>query len=358
MVEPLAPRRGPPLIVRDADAGTWFELFCITAVATILVTRAFLALAGYPQLGGRNVHIAHVLWGGLGMAAAVVLLLVSLSRRAKPAAALLGGAGFGLFIDELGKFVTRDNDYFFQPAVALIYIVFVGMFLLVRTRLSARGLDAEERLANVLWWTGDLALGDLDPAERAHALQFLEPLDPADPRVVALRALLAQPGLVPAPTPTPRRRIVGWIRQGGEALLAHRAFSWTLALVLIAQALWAIGSAVMNVHVWWSHARLAAAGAPVDPIHIGWARLLAGVASGVFVLVGAVRLVRSRVRAFRSFRRALHVSLLVTQVFVFYESQLAGLVSLALNLCLLGAVNHVLRRGQGAAAGNPPPHAP
>ncbi len=38
-----------------------------------------------PELGGHGLHIAHLLWGGF-------------------------------FIDELGKFITQDNDYFFKPA--------------------------------------------------------------------------------------------------------------------------------------------------------------------------------------------------------------------------------------------------
>jgi len=66
--------------------------------------------------------------------------------------------------------------------------------------------------------------------------------------------------------------------------------------------------------------------------------------------VGAVRLLRSRRRAYRSFRRALHVSLLLTQFFVFYESQLAGIVSLVFNLLLLAAVQVLLQREEAKAA--------
>ncbi len=39
--------------------------FVVSAVSAILVTRAYLALTGYPQVGGDGgLHIAHVLPGG------------------------------------------------------------------------------------------------------------------------------------------------------------------------------------------------------------------------------------------------------------------------------------------------------
>ncbi|QQS18516.1 hypothetical protein IPL68_00120 [Candidatus Saccharibacteria bacterium] len=42
--------------------------------------------------------------------------------------AFLGGVGFGVFIDEIGKLITRDNNYFYRPAIGIIYAIFVGLF--------------------------------------------------------------------------------------------------------------------------------------------------------------------------------------------------------------------------------------
>jgi hypothetical protein len=61
--------------IRDVDAGDVLEIFLISSIASILAIRAFLQLTGYPQLGGEELHIAHMLWGGLFMLAALILLL-------------------------------------------------------------------------------------------------------------------------------------------------------------------------------------------------------------------------------------------------------------------------------------------
>jgi hypothetical protein len=57
---------------------------------------------------------------------AVFLPLAFANRWALRASALLGGMGIGLFIDEVGKFITQTNDYFFPPALSIVY----GFFLL------------------------------------------------------------------------------------------------------------------------------------------------------------------------------------------------------------------------------------
>jgi len=68
------------------------------------------------------------------------------------------------------------------------------------------------------------------------------------------------------------------------------------------------------------------------------------VVAGFFVLRGMLRLGRSRERAYVDFRRGLLVSIFVTQFFVFYRRQLAGLTGLVLNLLLLAATNYLLAR--------------
>ncbi|MBV9326250.1 MAG: hypothetical protein JO352_21005 [Chloroflexi bacterium] len=89
-----------------------------------------------------------MLWGGLLMLVALVMLFSFVGGHARVIAAWAGGIGFGLSIDELGKFITSDNDYFFRPTVGLLYIVFVSLFLTFRALDIRRPLRPREALAN------------------------------------------------------------------------------------------------------------------------------------------------------------------------------------------------------------------
>src|SRR6266704_5878133 len=120
-----------PEVIRN-DRPLLVDAFLISAVLTVLALRVYLAAAHYPQLGGNGLHIAHVLWGGLLMVAAIGMLLSLLTRTWQLIAAVVGGVGFGLFIDELGKFLTSDNNYFFKPTATLIYALFIVLFLMAR----------------------------------------------------------------------------------------------------------------------------------------------------------------------------------------------------------------------------------
>ena len=133
-----------PNPTRDVDFSTRLQTFLVAGVTMVLVIRTQLWLTNYPQLGGDGLHIAHLLWGGVFMALTIGLLLIYRNRAIYTPAAILGGIGFGFFIDELGKFITSDNDYFFQPAAALIYLVFVTIFLIIRALDRRVGLSSAE----------------------------------------------------------------------------------------------------------------------------------------------------------------------------------------------------------------------
>jgi hypothetical protein len=74
-------------------------------------------------------HIAHLLWGGLALVVAALLMLVYASPSVNRIGAILAGLGIGLFIDEVGKFITSDNNYFFRAAAPIIYVCFLAVAL-------------------------------------------------------------------------------------------------------------------------------------------------------------------------------------------------------------------------------------
>src|SRR5438128_3434136 len=98
------------IFVRNFAAEEMLELFVVMAIFAVLVIRFLLGISGYPKLGGAGLHIAHLLWGGLLMLLSLLILLVYLGRRVMRLAAVVGGLGFGVFLDELGKFITSDNN--------------------------------------------------------------------------------------------------------------------------------------------------------------------------------------------------------------------------------------------------------
>ncbi|MEL7643548.1 MAG: hypothetical protein AAGU25_05525, partial [bacterium] len=61
-------------LVFHADAEINTLLMLVSFAASVTFTRAFLYLTGYPQIGNDELHISHILWGGLLMFALKTLL--------------------------------------------------------------------------------------------------------------------------------------------------------------------------------------------------------------------------------------------------------------------------------------------
>jgi len=50
--------------IKTVDIDDLLENFFISAIVAVLGIRLFLHLTNYFQLGGNNLHISHMLWGG------------------------------------------------------------------------------------------------------------------------------------------------------------------------------------------------------------------------------------------------------------------------------------------------------
>jgi DNA-directed RNA polymerase specialized sigma24 family protein len=333
--------------VRDEAAILRFDAFLFSAAATVLVTRAFLAGAGYPQVGGSSqLHIAHVLWGGLLLAGAVVVFATSLGSQAKLRASVLGGIGFGLFVDEIGKFLTKDVNYFFQPAIAIIYAILVLGYLGGRYVLLRRGVSPARAKAIAAAALTDWMLGELTPNQRRFALAILTQHTASDDVVAAALA----EALRADDQASRRRSAADYLTRTRQRLLErflrvarHRAFRRSIIVVLIAQAAGAVGSAVYELLPYTS----VTAGAGVAAL----GTVISAAVAGAVVMAGlALRLARKRgALGLELIRAGLALDLLVVDVFKFTSDQLGALSSFAVHAVLLSVINAWL------AAGSPEP---
>jgi hypothetical protein len=80
--------------------------------------------------------------------------------------AVLNGVGMGLFIDEIGKFITQTNDYFYPPAAPIIYAFFLLVVLLYLYIRRPSPLSARRRMYQVLHNLGEVLDHDLQPDEK------------------------------------------------------------------------------------------------------------------------------------------------------------------------------------------------
>ncbi|MGH2615777.1 MAG: hypothetical protein ACRDJC_11095, partial [Thermomicrobiales bacterium] len=227
--EPLTPRPQPAHLTRNVQAPALMERFLVSAVVAVLLIRAYLTVTGFPQIGGHGLHIAHMLFGGAGMLIALITSLTFLGPRARVFAAIVGGAGFGAFIDELGKFITSDNDYFYQPTVALIYVIFVLLYIATERIASEANPTADERLAQATDVVTGAVIDGYPKHDRDIAMRLLAQSDPANPIVPALWRALIQIAASPDPTPGIPILVSRRVARAYTALAEQR---WFLLLVL------------------------------------------------------------------------------------------------------------------------------
>ena len=332
------------------DSVKQLEIFLISSVVMILVIRTQLWLTNYPQLGGGSLHIAHLLWGGLFMLVAIWFALIYVNRWSRRVAAVLGGIGFGFFIDELGKFITEDNDYFFRPAAPLIYIIFILLFLVIREVSRRLEMRPDRALANLLDLLPATVTGEFGPREKAAADDLLEQSDPADPRVEAARQYLESVQLAPVEPPSGIARLVTALGRWVTGLTGKPWFEGVTVAVLIG---WAAFSVFGLLEVEFDFLGL---GFERDRVPgtagelVEWGRTLSMLASILLVGLGTWRMLRGRHQsAYRAYSSALLISIFITRVFSFLEIQFSAVFGLGADLLMLGAIAALASRDREGA---------
>jgi hypothetical protein len=361
------------------------ENFLLAAVISVLLVRLYLYLTGYPQIGFGGLHISHMLVGGLLMLTAIFMALGFLSRPAHEWAAIFGGIGFGVFIDELGKYLTQDNDYFFRPAVAIIYVTFVLIYLAIRTIFSYRPLTRYEKLANAFEIVKQGSINGLSTEEEQTVINLIQECGRDNPLAGKLSEMLPDIRVIPSRRSYWLDRFKQKVDTYYQQAIAH----WWFAAVVIAffafaaltgfsaaigiisspwnwvlaiSALIIIGLSLLQL--WKSRfpnlqvllvaglvamTLLTAWVVLINPAKVrlpfaDWVLFASSSVSGVLIIAGIVFMARSRLQAYQMFHRAILVSIMLTTVFAFYEYQFYALIGVFLNFLILFALRYVINR--------------
>jgi hypothetical protein len=321
----------PRFALRSHESGRRLDLFLVCAIGSVIGNRVFLIVTGYPQLGNGTLHISHAIWGALMMAVAVIFAISFLAPNNRTFIAFIGGCGFGWFIDELGKFITRDVNYFFKPTIALIYFVFITMYLVFRG-IQRREYTADEAVLNGLEAVKSAAIGELSDPRRRSAMSLLDQTGADNVIATQVRALLSDASCLP----DPRRN---WFERAGRGIREWYLRKATRPWFKGAVTAWfvVVGSGQLVVAVY-----LAADHGAIRGLE-EWATVVSSGVSGALFIVGVVRLRHHRLSAYRWFERGILVQIFVTQVFQFAQQQLAGVFGLAFNLLLWISLRVMIR---------------
>ncbi len=335
----------PQIFIRNREYEDLWEKFFLAAVAAILGIRFFLKLTDYPQISPRGLHIAHMLWGGLLMLLAILSLLFFLDRRSKKLAAVIGGLGFGAFIDEVGKFITSDNNYFYQPAAAIIYVIFVLIYLGIYSFKKYSRFSSQENLINSLELLKEAVVRDLDKEEKQRGLRYLRKVKEENIIYHTLKNLYQELEALPYP----KQRLLDYywrrLKFFYSQLIQQKWFTGVVKIFFLIQAIVSFFSVTLftfgtfsfiftdSLPFWLNQLRVS------DYLSLGASAL-----SGLFIIYGVFKMRYSRLQAYLQFKKSMLVSIFLVQVFVFYKDQFSAFFGLVFDLVVLSTLNYMIER--------------
>jgi hypothetical protein len=334
------------VLYRNVRARDHLEIFLLSAASSLLLIRFYLHITGYPQIGSGGLHIAHMLWGGILMMVAISMALSFVGARVQRITAIVGGIGFGVFIDEIGKFITRDNNYFFKPAIGIIYAIFIVLYLIFNFMSRTRPLTSREYQLNALGQLEEAIVKDMDPAEKFRVQQLIHRADANDALTKQLQKFLDNVRTIPAEQPSRVSQLLNRIGQTYMRFWQRKDSNRLVRLFFLAEVvIFVVGIAVSgntysNIHGILNMS--ADAFSYSSELAIG--QLAASLAAAGFAIWGAILLPTSRLRAYEQFRRATLVNIFLTQFFMFTRIEFEALPGFFFNVALLGIIGYAIRQ--------------
>jgi len=314
------------LFAKNLDSNILRENFLISAAISIIIIRLFLKFTNYPIIGGDSLHIAHMIWGGFFMVGAFFLLFSFISKKMTILASILGGIGFGVFIDELGKFITKDNNYFFEPTLALIYMIFVVLFMLSHVLARYEKVPKEVYLLNALESLKEAVVNDMDVEEKKLTKYYLEKSDKNHPLTQAISHYLQTLEQLPEKSPTFYSKVRSEILLTIRTISRSQFLGKVVGLIIFLQAIFVL-FLTLNTQIF-----------TVD----SYGKVISSIVVLTLSAIGFFYINRSRKTAYRLFKNSIFVSIFFTQFFLLYSFELVSFLILPINIFLLLVVDGVI----------------
>lgn len=315
---------------RDFFLGLYFEYFFVSAAANIIFWRVFLQILDYPKITAGNFYFPHVLTGGILLTLGFAISLIYISKATKFIAAVIGGAGFGLFIDEIGKFITQENNYFYEPAIAIIYLIFVSIFLIIRYFEKTIKFTKNEYVVNSLDMIKEALINNMDAEEKKIALRYLDKADQKNVVVQKLIELLAEIKDLQEEKKNFFIDIRVTFRKKYGQIIKLPYFTNALTLFFVGVSLFNLAFSLINFHSLGSTSEIGVA--------------ISSIISGSFVLVGiyALKFAGGKLNTYRMFKISVLVSIFATQFFLFWEQQFTAALGLLVNIVIYSGLQYLI----------------
>ncbi len=332
------------IFYRNVRARDQLEIFLLAAVSSLLLVRLYLHLTGYPQIGSGGLHIAHMLWGGALMLVALAIVLSFLGARALRVAAIIGGTGFGIFIDEIGKFITRDNDYFYRPAVGIIYAIFIIMYLTFNFLSRSHRLTSREYQLNALAHLEEAIVQNMDPAEKVRVGQLLAHANQNDPVTRRLQKFLDDVQTIKPHQPGRLRQFLDKADRTYEKFWQRRTSHTLVKTFFLLEVFIFVGSVGTVIYRNVDGALTMFNGTVPFSTELVVGQVISSVIAASFAIYGAILLRHSRMGAYEQFRRATLVNIFLTQFFMFLRIDFGALPGFFFNLFILALIGFAMNQ--------------